>query len=193
MLDATPAGAEVYRRLGFAEGFGFDRWQSDAATHGLERFDAEMDPAISVADGSGSNVRPARPADLDLIASLDAAASGLERRFLFADVLARPGTRAWLHAEDQGFVIARAGRRATQIGPLVAEHGRHAVSLLRAALAATSGPVYVDVPAAQQEIAGWLERRGFRRQRAFVRMSLGAAYPPEVAPRCVVLAGPEFG
>ena len=105
----------------------------------------------------------------------------------------RADTRAWLDAGEQGFVMARRGRRATHVGPLVAENGRQAVALLGAALASSSGPVYVDVPAARQETVDWLERRGFRRQRSFVRMSLGAAFPPEIDERAYVLVGPEFG
>ena len=132
-------------------------------------------------------------ADLDRIAELDASSSDLERRFLFARVLARADTRAWFDADRNSFVMRRRGHRATQIGPLVAANGRQAIALLGAALAATSGAVYVDVPAAQQEVAGWLERRGFRRQRSFVRMSLGAAFPPEADEHAFVLAGPEFG
>jgi GNAT superfamily N-acetyltransferase len=185
LLDATTAGAAVYRGLGFAEGFAFDRWQSDAVSPAMD--------AGARDDASAGIVHPAAPVDLDRIAALDASASGLERRFLLARLLARADTRAWLDADDQGFIIARRGRRATQVGPLVAENGRQAVALLGAALASSSRPMYVDVPAARQETADWLERRGFRRQRSFVRMSLGAAFPPEIDERSFVLAGPEFG
>lgn len=184
LLDATADGAAVYRGLGFAEGLAFDRWQSDGA-------------AVSSAEVRGTAtsdvVREADRDDLARIASLDASASGLDREFLFARLLPRAGTRAWLGLDGNGFVVSRRGRRATQVGPLVAAHGRQAVALLAAALAASSGPVYVDVPAARQEIVDWLERRGFRRQRSFVRMSLGAAYPPEVDASCFALTGPEFG
>jgi hypothetical protein len=185
LLDATAAGAAVYRGLGFAEGFAFDRWQSDAVSPTLGEGARE--------DAAGGIVRAAMRADLDRLAALDACASGLERRFLFDRLLARADTRAWLDAGEQGFVMARRGRRATHVGPLVAENGRQAVALLGAALASSSGPVYVDVPAARQETVDWLERRGFRRQRSFVRMSLGAAFPPEIDERAFVLVGPEFG
>ncbi|MDQ2928656.1 MAG: GNAT family N-acetyltransferase [Pseudomonadota bacterium] len=185
LLDATEDGAAVYRGLGFAAGLAFDRWQSDGSSSA---------PGGAPGGASASGVvRRASRGDLDRIASLDRAASELDRQFLFARLLARADTHAWLVADDNGFIVARRGRRATQVGPLVAAHARQAVALLEAALEDTSGPAYVDVPAAQQEIAGWLERRGFRRQRSFVRMSLGAAYPPEVGDRCFTLAGPEFG
>jgi len=184
LLDATSDGAAVYRGLGFAEGLPFDRWQSDGS--------ATLSP---VAQGAASShaVREAGSDDIARIASLDLSASGLDRPFLFARLLARPDTRAWLGVDGNGFVVTRRGRRATQVGPLVAANGRQAVALLGAALAASPGPAYVDIPATQQEIVGWLEKRGFRRQRSFVRMSLGAAFPPEVEGSCFALAGPEFG
>jgi ribosomal protein S18 acetylase RimI-like enzyme len=187
-LDATDEGAAVYRGLGFAVGFAFDRWQSAGlgpTSQGVASGVAEA----AVADG----VRGASAADLARIESLDTAASGLGRGLLLARLMARSDTRAWLGSDGNGFVMTRRGLRATQVGPLVAATGRQAVALLAAALAATSGPVYVDVPVVQQEIGGWLERRAYRRQRSFVRMSLDAAFPPEVEASCFALAGPEFG
>jgi ribosomal protein S18 acetylase RimI-like enzyme len=178
LLDATPAGAAVYRSLGFAAGSEFERWQSggpgDVAT---------------AADAS----RLAEATDIDRIALLDRSATGLDRRFLLESFLSRSGTRAWLSADGRGFVIAREGRRATQIGPLVAPTTGQALALLGAAWAAAKPPVFLDVPASRHEIAAWLERRGFQRQRPFVRMSLGAAPAPVLAERCFILAGPEFG
>ncbi len=178
LLDATPAGAAVYRSLGFASGFGFERWQSSG----------QGDVAIAA-----EPPRLADASDIDRIASLDRSATGLDRRFLLESFLFRAGTRAWLSADTRGFVIAREGRRATQIGPLVASVAGQAIVLLGAALAASKQPVFLDVPTSRREIAAWLERQGFHRQRPFFRMSLGAAHPPVVGERSFALAGPEFG
>ncbi|MEP7302107.1 MAG: GNAT family N-acetyltransferase [Caldimonas sp.] len=222
-LDATPAGAAVYRRLGFVAGFEIDRWESRPATangraderparpgggalrtagtsernalRGAGPADRDAFPAAGPADLD--TLRPAGMADLDALCVLDRAATGLERRFLLKSFLARPDTRAWLSAGDSGFVIARDGRRATQIGPLAAATVGEAIGLLGAALAGAPGQpgraVFLDLPRGRPEVADWLEAQGLVRQRSFVRMSLGAAEPPRLGASGVVLAGPEFG
>ena len=188
VLDATPAGAAVYRQSGFVPGFESDRWERivhPAAGAGAARVDAAED------------AQRAGGADLDALVDLDRAASGgLARRFLLADFLARPETRAWRSRDGRGFVVARAGRRATQIGPLVASDETQAAVLLDVAIAAASAsgrPVFLDLPRAHRALADRLERDGFTRQRSFVRMSLGASEAPRLGTGMFVLAGPEFG
>jgi N-acetylglutamate synthase-like GNAT family acetyltransferase len=180
VLDATPAGAQVYRRIGFVAGFELERWDRGLA-------DAE-DLAATSAD-----LRRAGADDLDAIVRLDAAANRVGRRFLLEAFLRRPDTRAWIAREASGFVIARRGRRATQVGPLVAESPAQAMTLLAAVLADVAGPVFLDVPTRWTQMAAWLEQRGFKRQRGFVRMALGAADVLACSERLFVLAGPEFG
>jgi GNAT superfamily N-acetyltransferase len=196
VLDATPAGEAVYRRLGFRAGFALERWQGVAATTG-ERLASGTDSATGVhrpSDVGLSNAaaRRATLADLDTVAALDRAANGLDRRDLLRAFLARPGTRAWLGV-DGGFVIVRVGTRALQIGPLVAREPVAAQRLLATALDAIEGPVFLDVPTRWPTLEEWLEARGFVRQRAFVRMDLGAPQPIACDDRSFVLAGPEFG
>ncbi|MGZ5130631.1 MAG: GNAT family N-acetyltransferase, partial [Caldimonas sp.] len=74
VLDATPAGAAVYRRIGFVAGFEIDRWEwpprADVSTGARV--------AWSVPTG-GDAPRPAGTADLARLAALDRAATGLER------------------------------------------------------------------------------------------------------------------
>ncbi len=182
VLDATPAGAAVYRGLGFAAGFAFERWQSGTP------FDVAIDAKA---------LRAAAATDGAAITALDRAASGIDRRGVLENFLARPATRAWLGADGRGFVVSRAGRRATQVGPLVASGTEQAIALLSAALASAGAVegerIFLDVPESRRDIVAWLERHGFTRQRPFVRMSLGAAHPPALGAGACVLAGPEFG
>lgn len=178
VLDATPAGAQVYRRLGFESGLEFERWQHDGA---------------AVAAPSLTPLRRAGPDDLDTLAAADAQASRVGRRFLLQDFLQRPGTQAWMAPDGGGFVIARQGRRATQFGPLVAADERTALSLLHGALDALAGPVFVDLPRRWTALAQALRQRGFRTQRPFVRMASGDAPALAGSERLFVLAGPEFG
>ena len=186
VLDATPAGAAVYRRLGFVPGFEIDRWEQPALAAGTAT--PATSPAVMTAD----------LADLDTLLALDRAATGLDRRFLLSSFLSRPGTQAWRADDGRGFVIARAGRRAVQIGPLVAGDAGQAAALLDVAIAdATardaSQAIFLDLPRAHRPLADRLERQGFARQRPFVRMALGASEAPRLGTGMVVLAGPEFG
>lgn len=188
-LDATPAGATVYGRLGFAAGFEIDRWQWNASTAAGIENDPPAPAALAL--------RSAGTGDLDAIAKLDRAATGLDRRFLLESFLSRPGSRACLCADGAGFVIARAGRRATQIGPLVASEANEAIALLANAVASARAiagrNVFLDLPRCRVEAAAWLAAHGFVRQRSFVRMSLGAAHAPAPGDASFILAGPEFG
>ncbi len=185
VLDATPAGAEVYRRSGFVQGFAFDRWEGPAASvepGGL--------PVRPVADRP---IEARRGADVEGILALDAAAHRVGRAALLRAFLARAGTHAWLAAPRDGFAIARTGRRATQIGPVVAARTADALTLVEKALAARAGRIFIDVPARATTLVRWLEQRGFAPQRSFVRMALGDSALLAADLRMFALAGPEFG
>jgi hypothetical protein len=180
VLDATPAGEPVYRQLGFRAGFHFERWEGTR-------------PPDTVAPPEVSDVRAADASDLDAIAALDQAANGIGRRPLLRNLLARPRTQVWMARDGSGFVVAREGARATQIGPLVASDPGAAITLLAGALRERAGPIFLDVPSRWRELVTRLERLSFVRQRPFVRMSLGSARPLACGDRLFVLAGPEFG
>lgn len=173
VLDATPAGAQVYSRIGFVPGFELDRWQGD---------------------GGGEPAQVAT-ADIQPVLDLDRAATGLGRAFVLADFLQRAGSRVWLAEGGDGFVLARQGHRAWQLGPLVARDEASALALLRRALAALAGRVFLDVPRCWSALTAALAARGFTPQRGFVRMAWSAdrARGPSVPGRLFVLAGPEFG
>jgi GNAT superfamily N-acetyltransferase len=173
VLDATPAGQPAYARLGFAAGFALARWEATVSAGPAARSTGQANPAV--------------------VLRLDALANGCDRGFLLADFLQRFGSHAWMAPGNTGFVIAREGRRATQLGPLVAADEASALSLLQAALAELRGRVFLDVPERWTSLVAWLEQNGFSRQRSFARMALGAAPIASVNDRLFVLAGPEFG
>jgi len=177
VLDATPAGAQVYQRLGFVPGMAFERWEHAQVS----------------ATAPAAGLRRTGLHDLDALVAADTAASRVGRRGLLQSFLQRPGTQAWAAADGQGFVVARTGRRAVQIGPLVARDEAVAWALLQQALAATPGPVFLDLPKRWAQLAAHLSAAGFRPQRPFVRMALGDAPALAGSERLFVLAGPEFG
>jgi GNAT superfamily N-acetyltransferase len=176
-LDATPAGQGVYGQLGFAPGFAFERWEGEGWTA-----------------ASSDEVDPAGADDLARIVELDRESlGGIGREALLRDFLGRRSTKAWVHPSRSGFVIARAGHRATQIGPIVAASAGAALTLVGHVLARTAGRVFIDVPVRAEAVAETLAQRGFVRQRPFVRMALGATPAQEPHATLFALAGPEFG
>ncbi|APH72529.1 GNAT family N-acetyltransferase [Aquibium oceanicum] len=171
VLDATAAGAEVYRRQGFVGQFGFDRWEG------------KLEPSAP-GDGrlgslSGDPVE------------LDAEAFGARRGKLLADFLSRPGTSA--RGNSGRFALLRNGRRALQAGPVVAAGEDAAIDLLGDLFAGTRGPVFIDVLAGRSRVGDWLAARGFTIQRSFTRMALGREAPFGRPERLFAVAGPEFG
>lgn len=173
MLDATPEGALVYGQLGFQTRCGMARWRGAGLGH----------------DASGTDGRPG--AQRTEILAGDLAAFGGDRRFLIENVLDRPGTLAF--GDERNFVVLRKGRRATQIGPLVAQDAANARELLAVALARSSGPVIVDVLDAGEPLHAMLTGYGFEAFRTFERMVLDRDALPGTPATLMMAAGPEFG
>jgi GNAT superfamily N-acetyltransferase len=173
LLDATPAGAVVYRRLGFVDVFPLRRWQGEGYA------------------ASGTALRTATLPNVEHLIVQDAVAFGADRPFLIRNLLARAGTHALV--SDGGFVVRRKGNRADQIGPLIAADGPGAQQLVFAAIGLGAGPVFLDVPDHQQSLGDFLEALGFSVQRPFTRMGRGLSTQPGDPARLFVAAGPEFG
>jgi GNAT superfamily N-acetyltransferase len=177
VLDATPDGEPVYSRRGFRPLYRLDRWQGDAQEGGV------MPP----------DCRDARPSDLATIIRLDADAFGSARPALIEDCLFRPGTRAIVGEEGDCFAMIRNGRRARQLGPVVAPDEGRALAMISGLIAGETGSVFVDVPSRWGRIGSWLGGRGFGVQRSLACMARGATEPFGTAERLFALAGPEFG
>ena len=173
-LDATPAGREVYRQLGFRDLWGFARWSLPASL-----------PAAA-------GVRPVTDADWPALLALDAAAFGAPRAALLRDFAARAPQAAFVAEDGSGFVLSRDGARGPQIGPVVAADDGTARALIAAARHALPGAAVLDLPDARGGLAGWLSQHGAAPQRPFTRMALGADTPGDAA-RIAAVAGPEFG
>ncbi len=183
-LDATPLGQPLYETLGFRAEAWFTRMQR--AGHGR-----------TTPVGVPRHVRPASPDDLDAIAALDAAATGLDRRAMLAWLLAGAPDLAWVSGETRrvtGFALGRRGHAFTHLGPVIGASNDAAAALVGAAIARhPERPMVVD---AADGLAGWRERLGtlgFDAQRPFARMYRGAWRPAGDASRLFAIIGPEFG
>lgn len=178
VLDATPAGERVYRPLGFEPMFSLTRWQGEGGGGGVA-----LPPGI----------RLMGEADIAAVAALDASAFGAPRQFLLEDFFRRAPQLAFVTGACTGFALARPGRVATQIGPIIADNEDAAAGLLAAALDTAAGPVFLDLCDRWTNLAALLRQRGFTVQRPYLRMGLrrGAAFGD--AERTFVIAGPEFG
>jgi hypothetical protein len=184
MLDATPAGERVYRPLGFEPMFGLTRWQGHGGGGGGGGGSAKL-PA---------GIRPMTKDDMAAVFALDATAFGAHRQFLLEGFLRREPQLAFVTAaEGKGFALARSGRLATQIGPVIATDEDAAATLLSAALDSVRGPVFLDLADRWSEIVWQLQQRDFTVQRPFLRMGMRRHAPFGDVARTFVIAGPEFG
>jgi ribosomal protein S18 acetylase RimI-like enzyme len=179
LLDATPAGHAVYVQEGFRDFWGFKRF------------------SLSKDFSSNAKAKSLDHSHWPQVLALDATAFGANREEVLRNLAARQ-PKAALVAERNGqvigFVLAREGREAMQVGPLVARDEGTARELLAAALGAVSAPVYADVADHAAPLQNWALAQGFAVQRAFTRMAHG---PNAVAPGDASLvfcpAGPELG
>jgi GNAT superfamily N-acetyltransferase len=182
ILDATPAGREVYVQQGFRDAWTFSRLQLSA-------------PPVP-ANGKVDGVRPFADSDWPAVRALDVPAFGASREPLLRALAARLPAAALVcerAGRMVGYLLGRDGREAHQLGPLVAEDEKAAWALLAGALERVAPPLYVDVVAHAPGLRRWLEARGFVLQRPFTRMVHGA-HPAPGDPRTLFLvAGPELG
>ena len=177
MLDATPAGQAVYRKMGFTPLRGLTRWQGEGGPR----------------EAPAAGIRRAHANDIDWIAALDRRAFGLDRRGILVNILARPGAPVFVTERRDGFLLGRRGRNAVQLGPITAASADDADALFNTALADTAGPVLVDAFDDRTSITRTLKAAGFAPQRTFARMARGTE--PLVGEEALTFAaaGPELG
>jgi GNAT superfamily N-acetyltransferase len=182
ILDATPAGREVYRLLGFEDTWGIDRMQCLTAPKPV--------PAPQRA------IRPMTNADWPAVCALDARGFVADRSGLLAALRSRLPAAALVSERAgriDGFLLGRDGRLANQLGPCVADDEDTAIALLAAALRDVRAPVFLDMPAPHAGLRAWLDAAGFSVQRPYTRMLLNRSEPYNDVTRLYAIAGPELG
>jgi len=181
VLDATPAGREVYKALGFRDGWPIQRWR-------------RIDAASTV--GSAQEVRPLIDSDWPALLRLDAVAFGCDRAPLLSRLRTRSGSFACVAGEGgrlRGFLLGREGRIATQLGPIVAQDEDTAATLASWATARLAPPVIVDALQRHARFSRWLAATGFKKERSYTRMALGQDELFGDPGRMIAIAGPELG
>jgi GNAT superfamily N-acetyltransferase len=179
-LDATEQGRPIYLPLGFHDLYRISRWHFDGAK----------------AETSKVALRPMVSSDLAAIVAYDCALSGMERPALLRHLASRQPKAAWVAEAGgslSGFVLGREGRRASSIGPVVADDEAIGLALIAKATSSVPGPFIIDVPDAHAEIRHWLKRQDAVSPRGYVRMTLGEAPGLNDPSRLFALAGPELG
>lgn len=173
-LDATPLGQPVYQRLGFFAQYELARFEGMAAASMTvgPRCDC---PTLPSGEDIGP-IRPIRPDDLDDLIRLDTEVTGTDRTALLARLFReQPEEMRSLRRDGRllGFVTARCGARATQIGPCIAQPEAGPLLLADAWDRRAGQRVYVDVPLTNQPAMDFARQQGLTVQRPFVRMCRG--------------------
>jgi GNAT superfamily N-acetyltransferase len=158
-LDATLMGQPLYERLGFV------------VEYRLARFEG----TLAAVEAAGS-VAAAVPHQWDALAALDRAVTGVDRRELLHHLFAAEPENVRV-AQDgdtvRGFIAARTGSRAVQLGPCIAPPEVSPLLFVDAWGRFPGQRVYVDVPVDNTAATQLAEAQGLTVQRLLTRMRRG--------------------
>ncbi len=183
-LDATKAGAKVYKKLGFKEELNISRMTT-------KKLSVQASPSLD------DSVRLLKKEDLKSLVNADLDVFGADRSKLLNILINGGKDKGWCIERENnivGYVLLRAGSNYTQIGPLVADSVTDAKALLVSVLTyLKEKPVVVDILYDKVALIKWLESLGFVKQRAFIRMYLKNNESPGITQKQFLIAGPELG
>jgi hypothetical protein len=185
VLDATPAGREVYRTIGFQDAWSYHRLALQAPPQ-----------LLAAAAPSSVDVRPLDDATWSAICDYDASAFGARRDGLLAGLRGRlPGAEYYAVRDGKivGLLLGRDGRTASQLGPLIADDDDIALAVLQRVLSTLRSPIYIDLADAKGTVRDFLSTIGFSAQRPLTRMLLGTSKRFDDPRRTFAVVGPEFG
>lgn len=180
-LDATPAGREIYLKLGFTDEYDLTRMQADN-TH------------LPASHPIGA--RQMLPDDLDAVFAMDRNVFGADRKSLlkfYFEHFPRLAFVARNASGITGYCFGRIGHHFTSIGPLAAFNMEYARDLAASALQRCEGPVIMDVLHYSPSFIQWLVDAGFSEQRKLIRMYKGNNHSPGNPFLQFSILGPEFG
>jgi GNAT superfamily N-acetyltransferase len=176
-LDATPAGREVYLKLGFIDEYTLSRMVLRDKTN------LPVGAATDMAD-----------TDFELITQKDKEVFGASREQLLKRIYNNYPALSFVIRNNAGiaYSFGRKGYNFTQIGPVVTDDDSVAKHLVSAALNKLVGPVVIDVMDSSS-FQQWLMQLGFTEQRKLIRMYRGTNAYPGIPEKQFAILGPEFG
>lgn len=184
LLQATEAGRGLYESLGFVR------------TGAVSQHQGVASPTPLIAMQPGWRLRPAGLNELPALQALDAAARGMPRHTLIADLLASAPACVVLDHEStpRGFAMLRRFGRGHVIGPVVAPDAEGAKALIAHLAGQNAGHfTRVDIDVASG-LGDWLEGLGLPSVDTPTTMVRGAALAtPEGAPRLFAIATQALG
>ena len=190
-LDATPAGKLVYDKAGFQDEYRLVRMK--AASPVVEEF--------SGVRGVFPLVRNLDDSDWTRLLAWDRLVFGADRGAILRRLFGGAPEYALVAesaGEIRGFLLGRHGFLAEHFGPLVALDELTARALATAGIErlqcrAPGRPLLIDAPRHTLEWTRWLESRGFREERPFIRMFRGTNSHAGLPDLVFAIAGPELG
>jgi len=160
-LDASEAGAPLYRRLGFVE---------DEKTLGFTQDDCVLRPAQS------ERISLLNVADIPALTAFDTPIFGGERAAVFAAALAEAPERAFVARDSERQISGYLFAQPQVLGPWAAHTPADAEALLAAALTLPfAGAIRTLTPGSNADAAKLLMRYGFSPRRILRRMRRGGA------------------
>jgi GNAT superfamily N-acetyltransferase len=182
-LDATPAGRQVYVKLGFEDEYELSRMSASAINN------QHLVPSPIATALTSDN--------FEHVKAFDQKVFGADRMMLLSQMLDGAPDLAFQITEDdhlKGYCFGRAGYRYTHIGPVVATNIEVAKDLVSAALKHIGNqPVILDVLHHDESLRDWLKSVGFSVLRPFIRMYRGDNEWPGIPENQFAILGPEFG
>lgn len=171
-LDATPAGREVYLKLGFEDEYVLSRMMAQKVILAGKNTIRHNDNFSSILETDKKVFGASRK---DLLQTYHDA---------FPELCFVKSSSA--------YCFGRRGYNFTQVGPVVADNAENAIELAIAALQNIDGPVVLDV-IENSAFSKWLSSLGFVEQRKLVRMYRGKNGHPGIPEKQFAILGPEFG
>jgi GNAT superfamily N-acetyltransferase len=166
-LDATDQGRPLYESLGFVSERAIERW--------------------FCGDIETSHKKVPRH-DLQGVLEIDRGAFPADR----SAVLGALRKRSREFGVQNGYLLCRAGRRATYIGPFICHQRSAAEELLALGLASGGKSFLWDLFPGNEAALELARQRGFQRERALTRMSWGRELHETIEP-VYGIAGFELG
>lgn len=181
-LDATPLGRKVYLPMGFQD------------EYELSRFEGVASPgAVDV----GLAIVPFTHEIMTDVVAFDAEAFGAPRPAVVATLRRRHPELSFVSRDAAGvagYIIAREGVNAVQVGPWSARDPATAWQLLGSVLRRVAGrQVFIDVLEPNHAAREQMARLGFKVQRSLTRMFAGENRHPGLPGRVFGISSPEKG